>query len=498
MNEPPSVPPRESAPPAPGPWAMGTLLFALAFWLLDLGVLGAGTPHPLDDVWEYAVAARALIEGDGFRTPMIHPPLWAMRDAAGTVPILIHGPLVPVLFVPLVLVFGPHAPDGAAWLAAAFAVAGALLTFRLGAARFGPPVGAAAAGLFTASPLTLQSVHHDLALLAGAALLAAALALLLDPRPRRFASGAALGLAYLARPEMLLAAPLLAIGAGRSWGRLLAGFALVAAPWWIHQWLATGQPFFNLSSYLLIGYWSRDELSPLRDFSLTPARWPEVLRQTLPALPAKWADLFPHAMKRALMAPSGGTGWLAALGGLFGLFSREHRARLGLALPLAAIPVLVQTLTLYDSRYLVPFLPLWTLSAAWAAERLASRVTWARRPRAWIAALALMVAPSIAPAIREGASEARELRARLARERAALAERSVTREARGQSGPMFSDTPDFVAWTTGRTVLWLNPAEYERLPRAGEPNPADLPVRGRAGETWFEAGPSFTGPDSVR
>src|SRR6185503_10314204 len=124
------------------------------------------------------------------------------------------------------------------------------------------------------------------------ALFTTALHLLLAPRVRPFASGVALGLTYLARPEMMLAAPVFAIGARRGWALWLGGFVLAAAPWWMHQSLATGQPFFNLSSYLLIGYWARPELSPLRDFMLTPARWPDVLRETLPALPGKWASLF--------------------------------------------------------------------------------------------------------------------------------------------------------------------------------------------------------------
>ena len=209
---------------------------------------------------------------------------------------------------------------------------------------------------------------------------------------------------------------------------------MIAAPWSLHLALSTGQPLFNLSSYMLIGYWARPELSPLRDFMLTPDRWPGVLRETLPALPAKWAELFPHAMKRALMAPTGATGWLAALGVVLAVL-RGRAGIAALAIPLAAIPVLVQTLTLYDSRYLVPFLPLWTLAVAWAAAQLASRVAWLARPRAWMLALALLVMPSALPALREEAARAAKLRDLLARERLALASAAVTRETRAQAGP---------------------------------------------------------------
>ena len=166
-------------------WAIGTALFASLWWLVDLALLRSGTPDPLDDIWEYAIAARALLEGEGFRTTMIHPPLWGLRDATGTVPLLIHGPLVPVLMAPLVLALDTSAPEFAAWLSAAFAVLTAILIQRLGAARLSPAVGAAAAALWTLSPLVLRAVHHDLALTVGAALFTAALLLLLEGRPGR-------------------------------------------------------------------------------------------------------------------------------------------------------------------------------------------------------------------------------------------------------------------------------------------------------------------------
>lgn len=479
-------------------WGRAAVLLAAAWWGLDLAVLRGGVPHPLDDSWEYLIVARSLLEGEGLRTSMIHPPLWHLRDAAGTVPLLIHGPLVPVLLVPFVLALGPAAPGAVAWLAAGLAVIAAVLTFRIAAARSGAAVGAAAAGLFTLSPLVVNAVHHDIALLAGAAFFAAALHARLGRPARPTVAGAALGLAHLARPEMLAALPLLVLHALRSPPpggnpalRLLVGFGLVAAPWWVHQWIASGLPLFNLSSYLLIGYWSRDELSPLRDFALTPAQWPDVLRATLPRLPAKWLELFPHAMKRALLAPSGAVGWLAALGAALGLATRSVRGLAALAVALAAIPVAVQTLTLYDSRYLVPFLPLWCLGVGFAAERIASRARWARRPRLWIAALALLALPPALPALRAGAAEAERLRAVLARERAGLATLAVPAARRTGVPPLASDTPDFVAWETRRTVLWLTPAEHARLPRWDEPNPAGLPVRRSSGDTWFHPDERF-------
>jgi len=65
----------------------GALAFAILWWLFDLLVLRAGVPDRLDDTWSTAWAARALLEGHGFRTLVIHPPLLEPGDAALTVPV---------------------------------------------------------------------------------------------------------------------------------------------------------------------------------------------------------------------------------------------------------------------------------------------------------------------------------------------------------------------------------------------------------------------------
>ncbi|MBI5710198.1 MAG: glycosyltransferase family 39 protein, partial [Candidatus Eisenbacteria bacterium] len=371
------------------------LLAAACFWTLDLGVLRAGTPDPLDDTWEYGVAARHLLAGEGFRTSVIHPPLWTLRDAHLTVPVLVHGPLLPLLLAPLLGAFGPGLLDRIAVLAALLATLAALLTFRLGRRHFGEPVGIAAALLFTLAPLTLRAVHHDVSLALGAALFMLALDLLARERPRALAAGLVLGAACLTRPEMLVAAPVLAVLAGRRGLRaLLPGMVVVVAPWWWHAFRATGSPLFNLSGYLAAGYSVRwPGLTILRDFDLAPDRWPQTLAAALPSLPAKWLENLPHVLKRALLVPTGATGWLAAGGAIAGLASTTGRRVTAVALACTAIPLAVMTATLYDSRYLTPFLPLWALAAATGMSAIAARAPrWARRPRAWIGLL-LLLAP---------------------------------------------------------------------------------------------------------
>jgi hypothetical protein len=158
--------------------------------------------------------------------------------------------------------------------------------------------------------------------------------------------------------------------------------------------------------------------------------------------------------------------------------------------------------TLLDTRYIVPFLPLWALSAAVAAEWLWGRIPRAGRTLAWLPVLALLMLFATVPALRQEAREARAFAAQLAVERAALAPRVTPAAtlprltALGLERPaglaptaprlMFSDTPDFVAWTTGRPTVWVTRDEYARLPAPGAAVSAGSPPpRGAAIDTWF-------------
>jgi hypothetical protein len=505
--------PSASTPRRVGAW----LLLALAaVWIVDLALAHGGVPDLLDDTWEYAVSARHLLAGDGFVTSVIHPPLWTLRDTAMHVPLLIHGPLLPALFAGLIASFGPGIVDHTAWLAAGFAVLAGGLTYRLGKRLAGGAVGVAAALLYTLSPRTIEAVHHDVAIAAGAALFAASLAAIVDRQAgmrlstrRAGAAGALLGLGYLVRPEFLFVAPLLALAAGRRAWATFGAFALVALPWWVHHAVTVGSPFFNLSAYMMIGYRpAAPGLSVLRDFDIAPRDWPWALRQALPALPDKWMETAPHAFKRALFVPGAGTGLLAALGGLAALRSARLRRIAAWSAAVALLPVAIMTLTLYDERYLGPFVSLWAIAAAFGAATLAERLPdWMRAPRVWTSLLLLIALPSAAGPWRAAAEGAAAARATLEAERRAL--EPLT--AAGAESPrlMFSDTPDFTAWTTRRPVVWLTREDYEALPdcrppagvqppqpAAGGALPAELkesdaptmrmlPCRGEASDTRF-------------
>jgi hypothetical protein len=493
----------ETTPPFPrsafaSRWFLGAIAFAVAWWIVDLAVLRAGTPHPLDDVWEDGVAARLLLSGEPWQTLMIYPPLWPMRDPNTlTVPVLIHGPLLPLLLAVPLQVLGPGLLDQLAWVAALCAVLVAFPLYRMTARFLGAPVGAAAIGLFTVSPITLDAVHHSLSVVLGALLFAVGFELATRERPRSFVAGLAVGLGYLVRPEMLVVAPILALVAGSAAGpraiaAVLGGFAAMAGAWWVHHALIVGSPFFNLTSYTLIGYWGeRPGTMVLRDFTLTIDRWPRTLVAELPGLWRKWVYMFPRALRHAAFAPTLTTGWLMLAGAAACLGNPATRRMAGASLLLALIPVAMMTLAYPQRLYVLPFLPLYAAAAAAGAHVLSGWLpAGARAPRVWVTLLGLLAVASAVPALRTATEDAVESRALLASERRALA--AVTRRSGQPPRPMFSDRPDFVAWTTSRPTLLMTREEYERYYPLAGPHEADrgwgLPARRDPADTWFHDG----------
>src|SRR6058998_2977133 len=63
-------------------WRIGIMIFVAGYWLLDLLVLRAGVPAPLDDTWEYGVAARHLLAGAGLHQRDPSPALASPRRLA--------------------------------------------------------------------------------------------------------------------------------------------------------------------------------------------------------------------------------------------------------------------------------------------------------------------------------------------------------------------------------------------------------------------------------
>jgi len=181
----------------------------------------------------------------------------------------------------------------------------------------------------------------------------------------------------------------------------------------------------------------------------------------------------------------------------------------------------VMSLTSFDPRYIAMFLPLWALAVGLAARWLWSLLPGVGRTDAWVALLVVLMLPATVPALVRAGREGRALEVRLREERAALAPLvtpatglprittlGIERPAdhlRAAPRLMFSDTPDFVAWTTGRPTVWVTSADYQRLPgpasavrrsptgrvMASQAALSDtLPSRGEPKDTWFHADPA--------
>jgi hypothetical protein len=514
------------------PWFVGALILAIGWWVLDLAVLRAGVPHPLDDTWEDGIVARLLVDGHGFRSHMIYPPLWELRDPQTlTVPVLVHGPLMPLLLALPLEWGGPAMLDRIAWFGAVCAMLALFPLFRLTARFFDEPVAAAACALFTLSPLLIDAVNHYVSTVLGAFLVAWTLDLLVRERPRAIAAGVVAGACSLTRPEMVIAAPVLAFLSG--WGgaraaspskgtagaherkaadandadrravavsrtptldppphagwaaafRFLLAFAAVASWWWWERWRATGSPFFNLTSYLLASFSPAHPGDALvRDFTVPPRLFSRVLADALPTLWSKWAYTFPRAIRRALGTPADAFGWLVPAGFAAAWWRREtRRVAVSLAL-IAVIPLVAVTLIAPVRLYPVPFLPLYAIAATLGARWLVQRLPWARRPRAWLLFLALIAVPSAAIELKEQAALARSLERWLVFDRRALAGAHATTEERSRL--MFSDTPDFVAWTTGRPTVWLTRAELASVFRPGAEPPPGMQAP-QPEDTWY-------------
>jgi hypothetical protein len=345
----------------------------------------------------------------------------------------------------------------------------------------------------------LGAVHHSLSVVIGACLLLLALDLLGRDEPVPAAAGIALGLGYLVRPEMLPAAAILAaftaVRVRPSAGvRLVIAFALVAGGWWIHQWRATGMPLFNLSSYGLIGtFGSRPEYTVMRDFDLTPDRWPQVLHHELPGLWRKWVAFLPRACRHGLTATGWSTGWCVPIGAWMWLRSKRARAWTWACAILALLPIAMMTAAVPQKLYLVPFIGLYALAAARGFAAIVARAGAIRAPRLWVPALAILMLAALLPAARDAAREGLRERDLLASERSVLASLAATSPARASGvSPLFSDRADFVAWTTGRPTLYVSLDEYLALYPSDGPLDADrphgLPRRREPLDTWFHAG----------
>jgi hypothetical protein len=243
------------ARPLPRLALIGSALAALALAGLALAVRVAyaqAVVFPgLDDPAFYVLVARNLAAGRG----LVIDALWSYQLPFAAVSHPSHEywmPLASLLMAPALALLGPGL-----WPAQLPGLlAGALLapfTWLVGR-RALPATSRAAIALAAALIALSATLAYQSASLDSAAVfaLSAALALAVAAGERRAAAaGAGLlaGLAYLARGDGLLLPFALALGwwllgrrSAERYALLAAGFALIAGPWWLRNWLAFGSP----------------------------------------------------------------------------------------------------------------------------------------------------------------------------------------------------------------------------------------------------------------
>src|SRR5262245_5376827 len=289
------------------------------------------------DSAEYALAGRAWLETGRLVTPFVHPA--ALGNSPGPpYPLLVGHPLVPALDAVAFAIAGPS--ETATLLPPMLAfVACVLLVGRLALGLSGSRAAAfGAAAAFALSPWTLHFACEGRTEMPFAALFTGALLLLWDlPRaPRPLVFGIVLGLAHLARPVVVPLLPAFALGLlllspqgsrPRFLLRALAGFLPLASLTVIYKWAATGSPFAEIGSYLLLtGMTPELAVSRLNRMTPPPDAW-EWLRAHPGALTEKLARNLRSILYGAWTHAGRWTGSLAALAVGLGLVVGDRRSR---------------------------------------------------------------------------------------------------------------------------------------------------------------------------
>ena len=217
---------------------VAVVINALAFMQLSHDRIVPGTDSP-----EYDLLARQLAAGRGL----------VLDAEAPFRPTVYREPGYPLLVAAVYRVAGPN-PDTVAALQALLLGLAAGTTALLGARLFGPRAGLVGGGLFGLSSESAHYAHWLLGEVLFTLLLVITLALALraqsDGRRGDFvAVGVGLGLATLVRAiaaSMLVPLVLVLGFGGRRWwlrgGLVVAGMAVVVAPWIVRNWVAVGEP----------------------------------------------------------------------------------------------------------------------------------------------------------------------------------------------------------------------------------------------------------------
>jgi hypothetical protein len=371
----PSSPPLRDAPTRGAAfWRLATAASAVLFLLVHLELTVKRPDRALFtfDSAEYAIAGRELARTGRLGTTFVLPDELGATSRLGLprvppFPLLVGHPLVPILNGAVFALAGPRpeltlVPSGVAYVMVVL-LAGALAARLSGS----PATGLAAALATAASPHLLYFAVEGLTELPFAAALLGGLLLSrrLDEPRVPLLLGVVLGIGHMARPIMApllpvwLVAVVLAVPRGRrlrAAGGLALGFVPFAAALGAYKWITAGHPLADVARYNFLTHLA-PEFAPIRVHRMLqpPAPMPWMLEHPGAVL-AKIARFLPDLGGHAF-AQAGALG-AVALATLFWPAANAGEGRVRrILLGLAAMMILLVTLSLPSRRYLVPLLP---------------------------------------------------------------------------------------------------------------------------------------------
>jgi 4-amino-4-deoxy-L-arabinose transferase-like glycosyltransferase len=448
---------------------------AAAFTACVLAAFAASSIQGLwrPDAFDYAQIARELYAGNGFTSRqaiyLLHLEFLAERGGLdGAWPTLHRFPLPSLAIAACYAVMGVGVAAVVAYGIVFHALTSGLV-FAWGRAASGLPVACAATLLVTFNAAMLETAPSGLAEPPVIFFFTLSLYGLWLGREREgvgpaLLSGAALGLAALARTNALFAAPVfLWVLASRRRQRELGIWCLallvVLAPWLVRNTLVAGSPFFSLHSYFLLpagtlpdGWkwdlgqrWVREFVPPLQFVLENPgpvfAKWSTNLMGLLRDAPTLAETLgLPLVALAALLPLSPARGLRRPAQVLFGGFVLNA--------------AFVSFTDIYFDKYYYLYLPgLALLASAFVWNALGRIETPSARGSAFVACVLVM---ANLPAVLAAGDSVRRQRARFD-----SAQLEFVRDHTDEAAIVMSDFSYAVTWATGRRSVRTH---YDRLP----------------------------------
>lgn len=398
------------------------------------------------DELEYADLSRALARGEGFTSGLVYPVELARGDGPGASPNLLRAPAWPLALAGAFALFGAHDAVAHGLLLVLYC-ATVLASGILAARRAGPEVGLAAGAAVALCP-----VVRVMGLLSTTELLAAVFALLvfllIERGARPVWLGVACGALYLTRYNGLVLLPIALLACAlrpRRWQSValcILGFAVVALPWWLRNWVHTGDPVFSFYRWTV-----QMPPGPRGDYTQSLMHYldPAGVAAQLPSAAAKAWTLLPTLV---VSSPFLSANLVACVGLVVACVRRQ---RIGLFVVLAAALWTVSiAFVLPRGRYFAPLVPV-VIAVGTAGFGVLGR--WPARLGAAGAVLASLLPPLVP----------------LASDLAVLD--LVMRTPRGSATPsawercisertlVLGERAGEIAWRTDATAIWLTATE---------------------------------------